>query len=131
MAAAPYLYQGWGDPPNPQTVSQRTGIKWFTMAFVLSGGGCTPAWDGSRPLTGGVDADRRSTQIRAGGGDVIPSFGGWSGNKLGPNCSTPQALAGAYQTGDQRLRPQGDRHRHREHRRVRERHGPQTGSSTR
>ena len=27
----------------------------------------------------------------------MPSFGGWSGNKLGPNCSTPEALAGAYQ----------------------------------
>ncbi len=97
MAAAPYLYEGWGDPPNPQTVQSATGIKWFTMAFVLSGGGCSPAWDGSRPLTGGVDATAIS-QIRASGGDVIPSFGGWQGNKLGPNCATPQALAGAYQT---------------------------------
>ena len=24
-----------------------TGIKAFTMAFVLSSGGCNPAWDGS------------------------------------------------------------------------------------
>jgi hypothetical protein len=32
-----------------------TGIGQFTMAFMLSGGGCTPAWDGSRPLTGGTD----------------------------------------------------------------------------
>ncbi|MFG2044127.1 carbohydrate-binding protein [Dactylosporangium sp. NPDC048998] len=96
FAAAPYLYQ-WGDPPNPQTVQSATGIKWFTLAFVLSGGGCSPAWDGNRPLTGGVDSTVIS-QVRAGGGDVIPSFGGWSGNKLGPNCSTPQALAGAYQT---------------------------------
>jgi chitodextrinase len=97
FGAAPYLYEGWGDPPNPQTVQQATGIKWFTMAFVLSGGGCSPAWDGNRPLAGGVDATAIS-QIRAGGGDVIPSFGGWQGNKLGPNCSSPQALAGAYQT---------------------------------
>lgn len=96
MAAAPYLYEGWGSPPAPSTVMGATGIKWFTMAFVLSGGGCAPAWDGSRPLTGGVDAQAIS-QIRANGGDVIPSFGGWSGNKLGPNCTTPQALAGAYQ----------------------------------
>jgi hypothetical protein len=47
-------------------------------------------------LTGGVD-QTVINQVRAGGGDVIPSFGGWSGNKLGPNCSTPEALAGAYQ----------------------------------
>jgi len=96
MAAAPYLYEGWGNPPAPSTVMGATGVRWFTMAFVLSGGGCSPAWDGNRPLTGGVDAQAIG-QIRAGGGDVIPSFGGWSGNKLGPNCSTPQALAGAYQ----------------------------------
>jgi hypothetical protein len=96
MAAAPYLYQGWGNPPAPSTVMGATGVRWFTMAFVLSGGGCSPAWDGTRPLTGGVDA-AAIAQIRAGGGDVIPSFGGWSGNKLGPNCATPEALAGAYQ----------------------------------
>ena len=96
MASAPYLYEGWGSPPAPSTVMGATGIKWFTMAFVNSGGGCSPAWDGSRPITGGVDAQAIS-QIRAGGGDVIPSFGGWSGNKLGPNCTSPEALAGAYQ----------------------------------
>ncbi|SCG58196.1 cellulose binding domain-containing protein [Micromonospora inositola] len=96
MAAAPYLYPGWGDPPAPSTVMSATGIKWFTIAFVLSGGGCAPAWDGSGPLTGGAHASTIAA-IRAAGGDVIPSFGGWSGNKLGPNCSSASALAGAYQ----------------------------------
>ncbi|TWG13170.1 fibronectin type III domain protein [Micromonospora palomenae] len=96
MAAAPYLYPGWGDPPAPSTVMGATGIKWFTIAFVLSGGGCTPAWDGSGPLTGGAHANTIAA-IKAAGGDVIPSFGGWSGNKLGPNCSSAAALAGAYQ----------------------------------
>ncbi|HEY0693658.1 MAG TPA: cellulose binding domain-containing protein [Kribbella sp.] len=95
--AAPYLYMGWGNPPSPTTVMNATGIKWFTMAFILSSGGCNPAWDGSRPLQGSADATAIS-QIRAAGGDVLPSLGGWSGNKLGPNCSTPEALAGAYQT---------------------------------
>ncbi|MEH1012912.1 cellulose binding domain-containing protein [Micromonospora sp. CPCC 206060] len=96
MAAAPYLYPGWGDPPAPATVMSATGIKWFTIAFILSGGGCTPAWDGSGSLTGGAHAATISA-IRAAGGDVIPSIGGWSGNKLGPNCSSASALAGAYQ----------------------------------
>ena len=94
--AAPYLYMGWGEPPDPSTVMNATGVKWFTMAFILSGGGCSPAWDGTRPLQGGADA-QAITQIRAAGGDVLPSIGGWSGNKLGPNCATPEALAGAYQ----------------------------------
>jgi len=94
--AAPYLFLGWGDPPSPSTVMQATGVRSFTMAFVLSGGGCSPAWDSSRPLTGGVD-EQRINEIRAAGGDIVPSFGGWSGNKLGPNCPDAQSLAGAYQ----------------------------------
>lgn len=94
--AAPYLYLGWGDPPSATSVMSATGIRQFTMAFMLSGGGCTPAWDSSRPLTGGVDQSTINA-IRSAGGDVQISFGGWSGNKLGPNCTSVQALAGAYQ----------------------------------
>ncbi|WP_371780154.1 cellulose binding domain-containing protein [Streptosporangium subroseum] len=96
MAGAPYLYMGWGSPPSPATVMNATGVKSFTMAFILSSGGCVPAWDGQRALTGGADAQAIS-QIKAAGGSVQVSFGGWSGNKLGPNCSTPAAFAGAVQ----------------------------------
>ncbi|MFG6194885.1 carbohydrate-binding protein [Nonomuraea sp. JJY05] len=96
MAGAPYLYMGWGDPPNPGTVMDATGVKSFTMAFILSGGGCSPAWDGNRPLTGGADQQAINT-IKSKGGSVQVSFGGWQGNKLGPNCSTPQAFANAVQ----------------------------------
>ena len=95
MGAAPYLYYGWGNPPSATSVMSATGTKWFTLAFILSDGGCNPKWDGNRSLTG-ADAARIS-DIRAAGGDVIPSFGGWSGNKLGERCSTASALAGAYQ----------------------------------
>src|ERR1700754_2487477 len=94
--AAPYLFMGWGDPPSPASVMSATGVRSFPMAFVLSGGGCSPAWDSSRPLKGGVD-EQAINEIRASGGDVVPSFGGWSRNKLGPNCSTPAERAGAYQ----------------------------------
>jgi hypothetical protein len=96
MSAAPYLYMGWGEPPSPSQVQQASGISWFTMAFILSDGGCSPSWDSQRPLTGGVD-EQAIDEIRAGGGDIIPSIGGWSGNKLGPNCGSPEELAGAYQ----------------------------------
>ncbi|MFH8769425.1 lectin [Streptomyces sp. NPDC017958] len=96
MAVAPYLYNGWGSPPNPSTITQATGVKWFTLAFVLSNGYCNPQWDGSRPLTGGVDQQTVAT-VRANGGDVIPSFGGYSGNKLESSCSSAGELAAAYQ----------------------------------
>ncbi|WP_205862909.1 cellulose binding domain-containing protein [Planosporangium thailandense] len=96
LPAAPYLYLGWGDPPSATSVMSASGIKAFTMAFMLSGGGCNPMWDGSRPLTGGVD-QQTINAVRAAGGDVEVSFGGWSGNKLGPSCPDDAALAGAYQ----------------------------------
>ncbi|GIF74558.1 cellulose binding domain-containing protein [Asanoa siamensis] len=95
QVAAPYIYS-WGNVPNVNTVMSATGIKWFTKAFVLSGGGCVPAWDGNRPITSAGDAQQIAA-IRAAGGDIIPSVGGWSGNKLGPNCSSAAALAGALQ----------------------------------
>ncbi|MEU8922415.1 chitinase [Kitasatospora sp. NPDC048545] len=96
MAAAPYEYLGWGNPQKPTDVMKAAGVTWFTLAFVLSDGGCNPAWDGSRALSGGSD-EAAIKSIRAAGGDVVVSVGGWSGNKLGEKCSSAGALAGAYQ----------------------------------
>ncbi|MEU2426459.1 ricin-type beta-trefoil lectin domain protein [Streptomyces sp. NPDC007851] len=96
MAVAPYLYNGWGDPPSPTTITNATGVKYYTLAFVLSNGYCNPQWDGSRALTGGVDQQTVNT-VRANGGDVIPSFGGYSGNKLESSCASASELAAAYQ----------------------------------
>nr|WSX47773.1 carbohydrate-binding protein [Streptomyces sp. NBC_00974] len=96
MAAAPYEYLGWGSPQKPTDVMAATGVKWFTLAFILSDGGCNPKWDGSRALTGGAD-EAAINSIRGAGGDVMVSIGGWSGNKLGEKCTSATALAGAYQ----------------------------------
>jgi chitinase len=96
MAVAPYEYLGWGNPQSPTSVMSATGVKWFTLAFILSDGSCNPKWDGSRALTGGSDQSAIKA-IRAAGGDVMVSIGGWSGNKLGEKCKSAAALAGAYQ----------------------------------
>jgi chitinase len=93
---APYEYLGWGNPQNPTSVMSASGIKQFTLAFMLSDGTCNPKWDGSRALTGGSDQSAINS-IRGAGGDVVVSFGGWSGTKLGEVCSSASALAGAYQ----------------------------------
>jgi hypothetical protein len=95
MPSSPYIYPGWGNPPAPSTVMNATGIRAFTIAFVLANG-CNPVWDGEGGLTGGVHAGTINA-IKAAGGSVVPSIGGWQGNKLGPNCATAEALAGAYQ----------------------------------
>ncbi|WP_051792353.1 chitinase [Amycolatopsis jejuensis] len=94
VVAAPYLYQ-WGGQADPAAAMEATGVKSFTLAFMLSSGGCNPAWDGNRALDGTDSA--MIQKIRAAGGDVIPSFGGWQGTKLGPQCGSPEELAGAYQ----------------------------------
>lgn len=94
--AAPYEYLGWGEPQSPASVIADTGVKDITLAFILSHGSCNPEWDGSRPLLGGSD-QRAIEAVRAAGGDVDVSFGGWSGKKLGNSCKSVAALAGAYQ----------------------------------
>lgn len=96
MAVAPYLSLGWGDPPDPAKVMEETGVRWFSLAFVLSSGTCEPRWDGYRPLTGGVD-ERTVRAVRKAGGDVIPSFGGGAGHKLEQSCPDSASLAAAYQ----------------------------------
>ncbi|MFF3644140.1 chitinase [Streptomyces sp. NPDC002564] len=96
LHAAPYEYLGWGNPQKPTDVMAATGVKWFTLAFILSDGGCNPAWDGNRPLKGGSD-EAAIKSIRGAGGDIVVSVGGWSGAKLGEKCGSAAALAGAYQ----------------------------------
>jgi hypothetical protein len=86
---------GFGTPlPNPATVISATGIRWFTIAFVLASG-CNAVWDGEGGLTGGQH-QASINAIRAAGGDIIPSFGGFNGSKLGEQCGTPSALAAQY-----------------------------------
>ena len=94
-SAAPYLYAGAAGPTAAQVMTA-TGIRYFTVAFVVSDGACHPAWDGPDPLTGSVE-EAAIRGIRAAGGDIAVSFGGMGGTKLGTTCSSPQALAGAYQ----------------------------------
>ncbi|MER5387542.1 chitinase [Saccharopolyspora sp. NPDC002686] len=76
---------------------KETGVKAFTLAFILAGNGCDPAWDGERPLDG--DDAAQIKRIRDAGGDVVVSMGGSDkeGRKLGEVCPDEQSLANAYQ----------------------------------
>lgn len=95
-AGGPYLYLGWGDPPEAASFMKETGTTQLTMAFILANGGCSPAWDGQRPLRGGQD-EATIKAVQEAGGDITPSIGGWSGSKLGEVCTDAESLAGAYQ----------------------------------
>jgi hypothetical protein len=93
--AAPYLYMGWGDPPNPATVMNATGIKWFTMAFVLSAAAATRPGTASRPLHGGVDASASRRSAAGGGRRAVDRR--LAGQQARPELQHAEALAGAYQ----------------------------------
>ena len=84
-------------------VAQRSGARYFTLAFLETTGknSCTLAWDGSKTQTvasGRYLADIAS--LRAIGGDVIPSFGGWSadqgGTEIGDSCKSVDSIVAAY-----------------------------------
>ncbi|MFC4036480.1 cellulose binding domain-containing protein [Streptomyces polygonati] len=71
------------------------GVKQFNLAFVVSGGGCTPKWGGVTDL--GSDAVAAQIgAVRAAGGDVRVSFGGANGSELAAACSSATDLATAY-----------------------------------
>src|SRR6266545_1536365 len=80
LAASPYIYPVTGGK-DPVAVMRQTGVKAFTLAFILNGGGCTPVWDGGASLTSAGPINRINA-IRKNGGDVVISVGGASGNKL-------------------------------------------------
>ena len=77
-------------------------MKYFTLAFLETTGktSCTLAWGGVKTQTvadGRYLADIAS--LRAAGGDVIPSLGGWSadqgGTEIGDSCQNVASIAAA------------------------------------
>jgi hypothetical protein len=72
-----------------------TGVKEYNLAFITSGGGCTPKWGGTQELEDNPVA-KQIEELRAQGGDVRISFGGAGGTELGLACDSADELAEAY-----------------------------------
>ncbi|GAA2134908.1 chitinase [Kitasatospora kazusensis] len=96
-ASAPYLMPEDNNPPDAAAVMDATGQKAFQLAFILDGGSCQPAWGGTSAISTDTTMPAVIQTIRAKGGDVSVSFGGYGGTKLGQTCGTPEATAAAYQ----------------------------------
>jgi hypothetical protein len=81
------------------SVISGSGETEFNLSFVLDSGGCTPAWDGdaSEPVSSDTAVLADVDAIRAAGGDVAVTFGGYNGTELGTTCGSASALAAAYQ----------------------------------
>ena len=109
---APYLFvhdagatpQGAASPnttsPGNDIVgmSRQSGIKFFTLAFVVSSGGdCQAVWFPSLPLPQETSMAAQIFQLRKQGGDVILSFGGEDGLELAQTCKDVPSLQAQYQ----------------------------------
>jgi len=92
---APYIYTSVSGSKDPVKVMQSTGVRAFTLAFILNKGTCSPVWDSG--TLNDSSKQKMITAIRGAGGDVVVSFGGYSGNKLANSCSNETKLAAAYQ----------------------------------
>jgi hypothetical protein len=100
---APY-YETYLAPNTPSltATAQASGAKYFSLAFLqaASKGSCSIDWNGnsSQPLNY-YNSDIAS--LRAMGGDVIPTFGGYSadhgGTEIADTCTNVQAIATDYE----------------------------------
>jgi hypothetical protein len=100
---APY-FETWTADTLTATATA-SGARYLTMAFLETTGksSCALAWDGSKTQTVATSNVYLSdiASLRAMGGDVIPSFGGWSadqgGTEIGDSCKDVNAIAAGYE----------------------------------
>lgn len=100
---APYIDMGLVSSENLLTIQRNSQIKVFTLAFVLSPGGCSAAWQGVGSITNDMLPNGRTIlsllqSLRTVGGDVIISFGGANGDEPALHCPDPTSLAAVYQS---------------------------------
>ncbi len=104
--AAPYLQISTSDSGDMAADMSVSGDKYYTLAFLVSAGGCTPDWE-----DGGYSLGTFNSQIsalQAAGGNVIISSGGAGATELAQTCTNVSQLTAAYQnivntTGSNRL----------------------------
>ena len=100
---APYWEAYSGDDPLAQ--SQASGDKYLTAAFIqtASAGSCTAYWNGSssQPIASSTWGSDFAT-MQANGGNIIPSFGGYSadhnGTDIADSCTSVSSIAAAYES---------------------------------
>ncbi|MFE2430844.1 RICIN domain-containing protein [Streptomyces sp. NPDC059373] len=92
--AAPYV-ETWNSASAMASAQSATGLKYFTLAFILDGGGCNATFNGNVAITDSSWTSAINT-LRASGGDVIASFGGAAGTELGTSCTSVATLKAQY-----------------------------------
>jgi chitinase len=100
---APY-FETYLTKSNIATVAKASGAHYLTLAFIQTAkkGSCTATWNGDAkmPLTAGHYLGEIAA-VRAMGGDVIPSFGGYSadhaGTEIADSCPSVAKIAAVYE----------------------------------
>jgi hypothetical protein len=101
---APYFETYDTSGGSPAALSQESGARYLSMAFLQTAqaGSCTVYWNGdsSEPVSSSSFGSDISA-IQAAGGNVIPSFGGYSadttGTELADSCPSVAAIAQVYE----------------------------------
>ncbi|MGW5354302.1 ricin-type beta-trefoil lectin domain protein [Streptomyces sp. NPDC004031] len=92
--AAPYL-QIDGNTANDMAADMNaTGLKNYTLAFLIPRSGCTPYWEASGEGIGAYTS--QISALQAAGGNVIISSGGAEGGELAQTCTSVSSLTAAY-----------------------------------
>ncbi|CAM5438881.1 chitinase [Streptomyces spiroverticillatus] len=99
---APYFESWTGE--SPAALAAQSGAKHLTMAFIqtATAGSCTALWNGntSTPIAASSFGNDIKA-IQAAGGDVIPSFGGYTadttGTEIADSCTDVNQIAAVYQ----------------------------------
>ncbi|GIH17707.1 chitinase [Rugosimonospora africana] len=99
---APYFQSYTGD--SPAALAKASGARYLTMAFLQTAqtGSCDVLWNGdpSTPVAHSTFGDDIAA-IRARGGDVVPSFGGFSADnaatEIADSCPSVDRIAAAFE----------------------------------
>jgi hypothetical protein len=100
---APY-FETWTKATIP-AVARASGSRYLTLAFLqtLRRGSCTVAWNGksTQVVKPGGRYVAQVARLRAMGGDVVPSFGGFSadqgGTEIADSCTSVPKIVKAYE----------------------------------
>ena len=92
--AAPYLQISGSDAGDMAADEAATGLKFYTLAFLIPQSGCTPEWEDDGSGVGAFAS--QISALQASGGNVIISFGGADGGELAQTCTNVSSLTAAY-----------------------------------
>ena len=93
--AAPYLQIASSDAGDMAADQAATGLKYYTLAFLIPRSGCTPQWEDDGSPVGAFTAQIGALQ--SSGGNVMISFGGEAGGEIAQTCTNVAQLTAAYQ----------------------------------